>query len=277
MERERLTITLRKDLLHQVDQTIDGANIRNRSHAIEFLISKSFPSKVRKALILAGGHGVKMRPLTYELPKPMIPVGGRPILEHIIDLLRLNDVKDITILTGPLGDKIRNYFGDGTRSGVKINYIEEKTPSGTSAPLKRLKAPFTDEAFFLIYGDVLADINLKEMADYHKNSQAQLTMAITSINESGEWGVVNLRGNRVVGFSEKPHKEGFSKLISAGIFIIEPSIISLVPDAKFSTMEKDVLPKIIEKDKVAGYSFDGLWFDIATPKIYEQALKFWNR
>lgn len=104
-ERDRITITLRVDLLKQIDEVVDGAKIRNRSHAIEYILTNSLAPRVKKAFILAGGSGIKMRPLTYELPKPMIPVGGRPILEHIIGLLRGHDLRDIVILIGPLGEK----------------------------------------------------------------------------------------------------------------------------------------------------------------------------
>lgn len=277
MDRERLTITLRKDLLRRVDGTIDGARIRNRSHAIEYLISIAFPSNVKKALVLAGGQGIKMRPLTYELPKPMIPVGGRPILDHIIEYLRENEIRDIIILIGPLGEKIKHYFGDGSKFGVKISYIEEDKPSGTATPIKKAQNLIGDERFILIYGDVLVQINLKEMAEYHLSSQSLMTMALTTVQEAGEWGVVGLRGNRVVSFTEKPHREGFSKLISAGIFILEPAVFNLIPNKPFSMLEEDVLPRLIKSGKVAGYNFDGLWFDIATPEIYANALKYWKK
>lgn len=277
MERERLTITLRKDLLYRIDDTIDGARIRNRSHAIEYLISSALPSKINKALILAGGEGVKMRPLTYELPKPMIPVKDKPILEYIIELLRDSEIRNIAIVAGPHSDKIKKHFQDGAKFGVKITYIEETKPSGTAAPLNKAKSFLGNDSFVLFYGDVLADINLREMIDFHKHSGKHMTMAITSVSESGDWGVINMRGHDIVKFTEKPHKEGFSKLINAGIFVAEPEIFDYIPKKSHSMLEEDVIPTLIEKSKIAGYNFDGLWFDIATPKIYEQALKYWKK
>lgn len=276
MERERLTITLRKDLLYRIDDSIDGARIRNRSHAIEYLLSKAFPNNIGKAVILAGGQGIKMRPLTYELPKPLIPVKGKPILEYIIELLRSNEIRDIIIIVGPLKEKIKQYFGDGSKYGVKINYIEEDVPTGTAIPLLKAKSIIGNNSFVLYYGDVLADINLREMIDFHKHSQKQMTIAVTSVSESGDWGVIGMRGHDVVKFTEKPHKEGFSKLINAGIFVIEPAVIDLIPDKKHSMIEQDILPKLIKTNQITGYNFDGLWFDIATPKIYEKALKYWK-
>ena len=118
MERQRLTITLRTDIIKHVDATIDGAIVRNRSHAIESLLMKSFPPTISKAIILAGGPGITMPPLTYELPKAMLPVKGHPILEYTIKLLRKYEIKDIIICIGYLGDVIQNYFGNGSSFGV---------------------------------------------------------------------------------------------------------------------------------------------------------------
>lgn len=139
MDRKRLTITIKKDLLLKIDKIIDGFRIRNRSHAIEYLLSQTLSPKISKALILAGGRGIKMRPFTYEIPKTLIPVKDKPILEYTIELLKENQIRDITILVGHLGNKIKSYFGDGSNFGVRINYIEEKKPKGTAAPLRKIK------------------------------------------------------------------------------------------------------------------------------------------
>ena len=123
MDRKRLTITLKNSLLRRVDETVDGAKIRNRSHAIEFLLSRALPPQIKKAFILAGGEGVKMRPFTYEMPKPMIPFRGKPLLEHTIGFLRKHGIKDYLINIDYLGEKIEKHFGDGSSFGVNIIYI----------------------------------------------------------------------------------------------------------------------------------------------------------
>ena len=125
MGKERLTITLDKGLLKKVDDAIDGSKIRNRSHAIEFLLSSVLVPKQTKVLILAGGEGVKFRPLTYELPKALVPVLGKPLLEYTLESLRSHGLTEIYISIGHLGNKIREYFGDGGRLGLKITYLEQ--------------------------------------------------------------------------------------------------------------------------------------------------------
>lgn len=277
MERERLTITLRKSILAKIDQAIDGARIRNRSHAIEYLLSTCFPNQVRQGLILAGGPGVKMRPFTYEMPKAMIPVAGRPILEQIIELLRSHDIRDLAVVIGPLGDKIRNHFGDGGKFGVKIDYVDEPRLTGTAGSIRRLEKKIDPGPMVVIYGDVLADINLRDMIEFHKSqSQTIATMALTPRTVPGDWGVAGLRGNLVVSFAEKPQKPAQYHLINAGIFVVEPKIIDYFPDKIRVEMEKDLIPKLIKDKALAGYVFEGKWFDIATPETYEAALKAWK-
>ena len=159
MDRERVTITIRRDLLAQVDKLIDGTKVRNRSHAIETLVTRSLGSHLTTAVILAGGVGVKMRPFTYEMPKPMIPLNDRPILAHIIEQLREHGIHSILLLTGYLGEKIQSYFGDGSAYGVHITYLHEDQPLGTAGALRSIKPHVAAQPFFVIHGDVLADVN----------------------------------------------------------------------------------------------------------------------
>jgi NDP-sugar pyrophosphorylase family protein len=277
MTRKKICISIKKELLEKIDRdVIDSEKIRTRSHAIEYLLSQALPPKISKALILTAGKGVKMRPFTYELPKAMLSVKARPILDHILELLRNNGIREVILLVDSKGDKIRSHFGDGSHYGVKITYLEEKKPSGTAIPLKKAKDLLGNEPFLLIYGDVLAKINLKEMMDFHEESGALATMAVTSVEETGDWGVVNLRGNRIISFIEKPKKPGLSHLVNAGIFILEPEVLNHIPTKKFSRLETDVFPKLVKEDKVAGYIFEGQWFDVGTPKTYERAIKEWQ-
>jgi NDP-sugar pyrophosphorylase family protein len=206
MKRQRLTITLRQDLLKEIDRKIDSVRIRNRSHAIEYLLTKSLGSKSTKAFILAGGHGLKMRPYTYELPKSMISVHNRPILEHIIELLRENNIKDIAIGVDYLAQKIKDHFGDGSRFGVKITYIENKKPRGTAGALQSAQYYLKDDKFLLLHGDVLADIDLIDMIEFAEEEQGVVTMALTSVDDPSHYGSVRARGAKIVEFSEKPKR-----------------------------------------------------------------------
>ena len=276
MDRSRLTITLKKDILRQLDEYIDGSRIRNRSHAIEYVLTKHFAPKIKKALILAGGKGLKMRPFTYEMPKTMIPVNGRPVLEYIIENLRRYDVRDLIISIGHQGQKIRQYFGDGSKFGVKISYLEQgKTETGTAAPVLRAKKLLIDNPFFVYYGDVLANLDLADMIDFHLANNSLVTMALTSVNRSSDWGVVRVQGNHVYSFLEKPdQRKDLSKVINAGVYIFEPNIFGYLAGA--NKLEHDVFPTLVEQRKLFGYLFAGQWFDVGDPEIYQQAVKNWK-
>lgn len=278
MDRERLTITLRRDIIKQVDKSVDGVRIRNRSHAIEYFLAKGFGPKVSQALILTGGKGIKMRPFTYEMPKTMIPVHGRPILEHIVEHLREFNIRDIIISTDYLGEKIREYFGDGSKMGVRITYIENDKPTGTAPPLKLAKNFLAGNPFILWHGDVLADIDLMDLIDFHEEHKKLVTMALTSVIDPSEYGAVRLHGNNIVDFKEKAGKgPDISRLINAGIYVIDPNAIEYVPKKTISYLEKDVLPELIKKNNLCGYVFEGKWYDVSTPAIYAEVLKKWGK
>src|SRR3989338_3173444 len=166
MDRQRLTITLKKEILKQLDVYIDGARIRNRSHAIEYVLAKYFSPKVKKAVILAGGKGLKMLPFTYEMPKAMIPINNRPVLEYIIENFRRHDIRELYLSIGYLSEKIKQYFGDGSKFGVKITYLDQgKNEVGTAAPLLQFKKYIENQPFIVYYGDVLATIYFTDMID----------------------------------------------------------------------------------------------------------------
>lgn len=278
MDRERLTITLRKDIIKQLDRTIDGFRIRNRSHAIEYFLSKGLGPKVSKAFILAGGRGVKMRPFTYEMPKAMIPVRNRPLLEHVIEIIRSFGIREIIISIDYLGDKIKDYFGDGGKFGVRITYAEEIKPKGTAVPLRSAKSLIGSNPFILWHCDVLADIDLMDFIDFHESHKGMVTMALTPVSDPSAFGAVKLRGDNIVDFKEKAgHGPEVSRLINAGIYLMNPKIIDYIPKKPVSYLEKDVLPTLIKKGHLYGYVFEGKWFDVSTPAVYERALKEWKK
>lgn len=275
MKREQLTITLRDDILARIDEKIDGITIRNRSHAIEVFLSKYLSiGKVRKAVILAGGKGTRMRPFTYEIPKPMIPVHGKPLLQHIIALNRKHGITEITISLGYLGDRIKEYFGNGSRFGVNITYVEEKKPLGTAGCLNLVKD--LNEPFLMFNGDVLSDIDLSDFIAFHDENKSLATIALTPVDDPSRFGVARLKGNTIQEFVEKPQKgKEPSKLINAGVYLLEPEVLGYVPNG-FAMMEKDVFPKLANEGKLTGYSFTGQWFDTGTVKAYENVIKNWK-
>jgi len=277
MERERLTITLKKEIVSAIDRMIDGAKIRNRSHAIEYLLGKSFLPEQTKVVILTGGVGLKLRPFTYEMPKALLPICGKPLLQHTIEFLAKNGFRDIIVSTGYLGEKIKEYFKDGSSFGIRITYIEQdKKESGTAQPLLQARRCLEKYPFVLWYGDVLAKADLFDMLEFHKSNRNIVTIGVTSVEKSSNWGVVSLKGPNVVEFTERPSKEyGISHLINAGIYVMDPKIFNYIkPSSK--SLEIDILPKLAKEGNLSGYSFAGKWFDVGSLANYEKAVREWK-
>jgi len=274
--RTRLTITLRPEIIKALDELIDGEKIRNRSHAIEYWLAEALVPKVTKVLILAGGEGVNFRPLTYELPKALIPIQGKPLLEHTIIWLKKFGFSDLVISLGHLGNKIRDHFGDGARFGVNITYLEQsKKNSGTAQPVREAQTILSDKTFLLVYGDVLAEIDLGDMLEYHHTHKGMVTMALASVDKPFGWGVAGLQGDRVTSYLEKPKTNlSTSHLVNAGVYVCEPTIFDLL-NSKSERLESEVLPKLSLTKQLVGYAFDGKWFDVSTPDIYEKTIKEW--
>ncbi|HHQ44666.1 MAG TPA: hypothetical protein ENN13_00835 [Candidatus Altiarchaeales archaeon] len=273
--RERLTITLRRDFTDTIDEMVDGVKVRNRSHAIELLLEKALNAKrVKTALILAGGKGTRMRPFTYEMPKPMIPVKGKPLVQHIIELCRKHDIRDIILSVGYLGNKIQEHFGDGSHLGVKITYIFEEDELGTAGPLNLAKK-YLNGPFLMFNGDVLSNIDLGDLIRFHESQDALATIALTQVEDPSAFGVVRLQGERILAFDEKPKGKDASRLINAGVYMLDPKVLDYVPKGK-AMMERDVFPKLAQEGRLYGYHFAGQWFDTGTPAAYEKAIKEWK-
>jgi len=274
--KERVTLTIENSILQQVDRQVDGYKIKNRSHAIELLLLKSLGvNRPKIGFILAGGKGTRLKPITHEIPKPLVPLHEKPIMEHTIDLFKKFGIKDILISIGYKGDKIKEYFGNGKRFGVNIRYIEEKEPMGTGGPLNLAKQYLTG-TFVMCNADELKDINLDEMYLSHKESNGVGTIALTTVEDPSKYGVAKLRGNRVLEFIEKPKKEEApSKLINSGLYILEPSVLNFIPEGSCS-IERDVFPKIAAAGQLFGYHFEGQWFDTGDMERYERAIREWR-
>jgi NDP-sugar pyrophosphorylase family protein len=228
-----------------------------------------------KAVILAGGKGTRLRPLTYETPKALLPVHGKTLTEHLFDLFKRHGITEVFLSIGYLGEKIKDYFKDGKEFGVDIKYLEENEPLGTAGPLKLAKNELT-ESFLVSNGDELKDINLDEMYKQHKKNKALVTIALTKVEDPSQYGVAKLDGEKILEFIEKPKKEEApSNLINSGLYIIEPEIIDMIPDG-FAMLEKEVFPKLAKQGRLFGYAFSGQWFDTGNMERYDKALKEWK-
>ncbi len=274
--KERITITLDKELIKEIDKKVDGHKIKNRSHAIELsLMSSIGNNKPKKALILAGGMGTRLRPITNEIPKQLMPIHGKTILEHVLDLFKKHGIKNIILAIGYKGDKIREYFGDGKRFNVNITYVQENAPLGTAGPIRFAKE-LIDGTFIVCNADELKDLDLIDMYLSHKENKATATIALTTVEDPSNYGVARLQGNRILEFVEKPKKDKApSNLINSGLYIFEPEIIKYVPEGR-SMLEKDVFPKLAKDGKLFGYPFAGQWFDTGTMERYDRAMKKWK-
>ena len=274
--KERVTLTLEKSVLEEVDRMVDSYSIKNRSHAVELLIMKALKAHVpKKAIILAGGKGTRLRPITYEIPKALIPIHGKTMTEHLFDLFKKYEIKDIVLAIGHMKEKIKNAYGNGDRFGVKINYIEEDSPLGTAGCLKKAKK-ILSETFIVSNGDELKNVNIEEMYKVHKENNALATIALTTVHDPSAYGVARLSGSKILEFVEKPSKENApSNLINAGFYIVEPEVVDIISNG-FSMLEKDVFPKLAKQGRLFGYPFSGQWFDTGNIERYEKALKEWK-
>jgi NDP-sugar pyrophosphorylase family protein len=273
--KERITITLDSGLIKQIDKRIDGSIIKNRSQQIEILLTKSLGTyRPQKALILMGGKGTRLRPITYKIPKCMMDVNGKTLTEHLFDLLKKYGIRDMILSVGYMKEKVKEYYGDGSKFGVNITYVEEDEPLGTAGPIKLAKEHLKD-SFIVTNGDELLSINIPRMFRLHKRKDALATLALTTVTDPSQYGVTRLSGSRILDFVEKPKKGSApSNLINAGFYILEPEIIDLIPNG-FSMLEKDVFPKLAKQGKLRGFPFGGQWFDIGSLEKYEIAKKKW--
>lgn len=276
MTKQRLTITLDQAVLKKVDSIIDGSKIRNRSHAIEYLLNTRLIPGSTKVLILAGGEGVRFRPLTYEMPKALIPIHDKPLLQYTLEALASQGLRDIYISIGHLGDKIKRHLNDGRQFGLNIKYLEQPVKkTGTALPLLHAKDRLGGTAFLVIYGDVLARLDFQDLLDFHSSHRGVATMALTSVEKTAMWGVATVQGNRIVDFIEKPKAKTKSHLVNAGIYVLSPEVFKYIP-AGSTRLEQDLFPRLAEEGKLYAYPFEADWYDVSTPQVYEQVLKEWQ-
>ena len=226
-----------------------------------------------KAVVMAGGEGTRLRPLTSNQPKPMVPVAGKPCMEHIIDLLRRHGMSDIVVTVAYLPQVIRGYFDDGGEMGVELHYSVEETPLGTAGSVKNA-AELLDETFLVISGDALCDFDLAGLVDAHKRRGAVATLALYSVENPLEFGVVITDSDgRVERFLEKPSwGQVFSDTINTGIYVLEPEVLRHIPTDRPYDFSKELFPLLLEMGRpIYGYVCDGYWQDIGNLDQYRQA------
>ncbi|MEK7848736.1 MAG: NDP-sugar synthase, partial [Chloroflexota bacterium] len=224
-----------------------------------------------KALVLVGGQGTRLRPLTFNVPKAMVPVVNRPFLEHIFRYLLDSGISQVVLATSYLPTAIEDYFGDGRRWGLGITYVVEDSPLGTGGAVKNAAA-LLDGTFVVLNGDVFTELNLKDMLAFHRQRRALATMALATVEDPSAFGVVvtGPRG-RITRFVEKPSRESApSHHINAGVYILEPELLEyLPPTGTPSMLERDLFPLLAQRRQAFyGYPFSGFWVDAGTPQSY---------
>lgn len=229
--------------------------------------------EVRKAVIMAGGFGTRLRPLTVDLPKPMVPVANRPIMEHIVQLLQQYNFCDLVSLLYFFPEVITQHFGNGMRFGVSMEYVMAEADYGTAGSVKNAE-DFLGDRFLVISGDVLCDFDLEKAWQFHQEKNADATIVLTRVGNPLPFGIVLTDDEgRIVRFLEKPSwGEVFSDTINTGIYILEPYVLELIPPKREFDFSKDLFPLMLENNmRLFGYVATGYWQDIGNLSQYQQA------
>ncbi|MDN4074755.1 sugar phosphate nucleotidyltransferase [Fictibacillus terranigra] len=226
-----------------------------------------------KGVIMAGGKGTRLRPLTCNLPKPMVPLLHKPVMEYSIELLKKYGITDIAVTLHYMPEAIKNYFGDGSDFGVNLHYFEETTPLGTAGSIKNAE-DFLDERFIVISGDALTDFDLSQGIRYHEEKDSLVTIFMKQVESPLEYGVIMTnQDGEIIRFLEKPSwNEVFSDTVNTGIYVLEPEIFQYMEKDVQTDFSKDLFPLLMKEERpLYGYPADGYWSDIGSLHQYRQS------
>jgi NDP-sugar pyrophosphorylase family protein len=228
-----------------------------------------------KAVILAGGKGTRLYPVTYEIPKPLLPVKKKPIINYLVELFLRQGINDIAVLINKEFQEDFDWWKKRYFPERNLLLVEEKEPLGTFGGLYLLKDWLGDSDFFMTNGDELKEIDLKEMKAFHFQKPCIATIALVEVPNPQDYGVAICENGMIKRFLEKPKKPP-SNYISSGLYFFSPEVFEYHPGIKFSMVESDLFPKLVEENKLAGFKFQGKWIDCGTWERYSQALKDWK-
>lgn len=230
-----------------------------------------------QAVILAGGLGTRLYPLTKTVPKALVDIQGKTLTEHVIDLLKAAGVTEVFLAVGVLREKIKEYFKDGKEFGVSITYLDEKEPLGTGGWMHQAKDMLKDD-FFVLNGDNLFAVDLKAMLAFHREKKALATLALTKVVDVSSYGIVKMEGDNIVDFVEKPTPdEAPSNLASGGYYIFNEAIFDYRLQENRFMLEHDLFPIVAAKGKLFGFPSDAQWFDTGTLERLELVNKNWRK
>jgi NDP-sugar pyrophosphorylase family protein len=256
---------MRKYILREIPILDQEGRVINLIGIDDLMPSDDLPLQ---AVIMAGGFGSRLRPLTEDLPKPMLPVGGRPLMEVLLEQLRDTGIRNVNVTTHFHPEKITDYFGDGKNFGVSLNYVNEEHPLGTGGALGLIPRPA--EPILVINGDVLTQVNFRSMFMFHRENHADLTLAVRQYDLEVPYGVVQCEGARVVGLQEKP---SFNFFVNAGIYLLEPHVYEYIPSGQHFNMT-DLIQWLIDAGRaVVSFPVREYWLDIGQHADYAKAQK----
>ncbi|MCL5773595.1 MAG: NDP-sugar synthase [Firmicutes bacterium] len=226
-----------------------------------------------KAVILVGGEGTRLRPLTYDIPKPMVPILNKPFMEHMLDLLKKHGIKEVVFSSGYKVEAFMEHFFNGEKLGLKLDYVVEEFPLGTAGAVKNVEK-FIDGTFLVFNGDILTDADLTSLIKYHREKKGIATLTLTPVDNPTIYGVIETdQNNRIQKFIEKPSWDRVtSNYINAGIYVLEPVIFKeMKPDKNYS-FERQIYPDLLERgDLLFAYKTGAYWLDIGSPEKYMKA------
>ncbi len=227
-----------------------------------------------KAVVMAGGEGTRLRPLTAAMPKPLLPVVNRPVMAHVLALLRKHGFTDVVVTVQFLASLVRNHFGDGEEFDMSISYANEQSPLGTAGSIKNAEDALRDGTFLVMSGDALTDIDLTDLLRFHRENDAMVTTCLTRVRDPLEFGITVVdNAGRVERFLEKPTwGQVFTDTVSTGIYVMEPEVFDFITPGEMVDWSTDVFPALLKADKaVYGYVAEGYWEDVGTHEKYLQA------
>ncbi|MDD5628421.1 MAG: NDP-sugar synthase [Elusimicrobia bacterium] len=227
-----------------------------------------------KAIVLAAGAGTRLRPLTFETPKPMVPVVNRPVIHHVLDNLLRHGIQSVAVNLYAHADQVRGYCGDGSRWSLKILYSPEPKLMGTAGAVKKVEGFLKGGPFFVMSGDGLSDIDLTAMLAFHRRHKSLATMAVKAVESRFDYGVTLLGGGgRIRGFKEKPSwSDVFSNKVNTGIYLFEPEVLRLIPKGKVYDFGHELWPKLLRLRKpIYAYEWKGYWTDVGNLSEYRRS------
>ncbi len=264
--RRELLRTMRKLELRHIPLIDRSGRVSDVACLSELIRTRNGDDLALSAVVMAGGQGARLRPLTEHTPKPLLPVGDKPVVERIVQQLRDAGIRRVNLATHYKSDAFARHFGNGDAFGVSINYVAEEQPLGTAGALGKLCD--SGEPLLVVNGDILTRLNYRAFVEFHRDNRAEMTVGLRRYDISVPYGVVQTEGVAVSGIQEKPTQKLF---VNAGIYLLEPAALRYVPQGKRFDMTDLIAALLADGRRVVGFPIGEYWLDIGQPADYERA------